>query len=158
MPLIFKFLENEYDDLSLEVFPFIGAYLLFLERNLVNEDLDFSALDNDQILTSLLNKIILKMRYDDSDDGDDEESIELFNDVRSKLASFQDSIVVINDTLSLDVMIESINTFLFHHLDRGDNKISNWRDIELGLYQLNYYSEMLRNNKMNLPKNYDKFI
>ena len=152
MPLIFKFLENEYDDLSLEVFPFIGAYLLFLERNLVNEDLDFSALDNDQILTSLLNKIILKMRYDDSDDGDDEESIELFNDVRSKLASFQDSIVVINDTLSLDVMIESINTFLFHHLDRGDNKISNWRDIELGLYQLNYYSEMLRNNKMNLPK------
>ena len=152
MPLIFKFLENEYDDLSLEVFPFIGAYLLFLERNLVNEDLDFSALDNDQVLTTLLNKIILKMRYDDGDDGDDEESIELFNDVRSKLSSFQDSIIVINDTLSLDVMIESINTFLFHSIDHRDGKPSNWRDIELGLYQLNYYSEMLRNNKMNLPK------
>ncbi|VEU23040.1 DEKNAAC104068 [Brettanomyces naardenensis] len=152
IPLILQFLEHEYDDISLEVFPFLSNYFLFLKKNIVNEDLDFSALNNDQMLTTLLKKIILKMRYDEEDDGDDEESIELFNEVRSKLTSFQDSIVIINDMLSLEVMIESINEFLFQHLNGQDGKSANWRDIELGLYQLTYYSEMLRNNVMNLPK------
>ncbi|QPG74293.1 hypothetical protein FOA43_001618 [Brettanomyces nanus] len=152
MPLVFRFLEYGYDDISLEVFPFLSNYLLFLKKNIVNEDLDFSALNNDQILTTLLKKIILKMKYDEEDDGDDEESIEMFDEVRSKLTSFQDSIVIINDMLSLEVMIESINEFLFQHLGGDGAKDADWRDIELGLYQLTYYSELLRNNIMNLPK------
>lgn len=151
MPLIFKFLEYEYDDISLEVFPFLADLLLFLKKNIVNEDLDLSALNGDEMLTTILKKVILKMRYDDSDDGDDDETIEMFNEVRSKLSSFQDSIVIINDMLSLNVMTGSINEFLFQHMGNS-NKQANWRDIELGLYQLNYYSEMLRTNKMNLPK------
>lgn len=152
MPLIFKFLENEYDDISLEVFPFLANYLLFLKKNIVNEDIDLSALNNDQMLTTLLKKIILKMRYDQDDDGTDDETIEMFSEVRQKLSSFQDSVVIINEMLSLDVMIESINEFLFQHLNGQDKKPVDWHDIELGLYQLTYYSEMLRNNVMNLPK------
>lgn len=145
-PLIFQFLENEYDDVSQEIFTFIGEFLLFLKKNITNDTIDFSALNNDEILTTLLKKILLKMRYDNDDDGDDEEDVEQFNEIRNKLNSFHDSIFIINETLALDVMIECINESLFNSTD------NNWRSIELGLYELNHYSEVLRNNLMNLPK------
>ncbi|ODV88050.1 hypothetical protein CANARDRAFT_5355 [[Candida] arabinofermentans NRRL YB-2248] len=145
-PFIFDFLENEYDDVSLEVFPFISNFLLLLKKNITNEQIDFSSLNNSDILTALLKKIILKKKYDEEDDGDDDDSIEQFNDVRSKLNSFHDSIIVLDETLALDVLISCINESLFES-GNGD-----WRTIELGLYELTHYSEILRNNVMNLPK------
>ncbi|KAG7927711.1 hypothetical protein KL925_002069 [Ogataea polymorpha] len=144
-PLIFEYLDNDYDDVALEVFPFIGNFLLFLKKNITNEQVDFSYLSSSEILTTLLKKIIMRKKFDEEDDGSEEESIEQFQEVRNKLNSFHDSIVILNETLALDVMINCINESLF-------NSNSDWRTIELGMYELSHFSEILRNNVMNLPK------
>ncbi|KAG0682253.1 pre-tRNA nuclear export protein [Pichia californica] len=157
-PLIFNFLSNEFDDISLEVFPFIGNFLLFLKKNITNENLNLPLLNNDDLLTSLSENIILKLKFDPDDDGDDDETIEQFNEIRNKLNVFLDSIVLLNETLALDVIINCINKFLFSKINIDNNNNNNkdneddWRTIELGLYVLTYYSDMLRNNIMNLPK------
>lgn len=155
-PLIFEFLSNEFDDISLEVFPFIGNFLLFLKKNITNDTVDFSTLNNDELLSTLSKNIILKLKFDPDDDGDDDETIEQFNEIRSKLNVFLDSIVLLNETLALDVLIGCINEFLFSNISNENGKLSgvekDWRTIELGLYVLTYYSDMLRNNIMNLPK------
>ncbi|ODV96696.1 hypothetical protein PACTADRAFT_1281 [Pachysolen tannophilus NRRL Y-2460] len=144
-PLVFQFLRHEYDDVAVHVFPFIGAYLLFLKQNIVNENIDFSPLNNEEILTSLLNNIILKMKYDEEDDGSDDEDVEAFQEVRNKLKSFQESVMVLNENLGLSVLTNCINESLF-----GESK--EWRKLELGLFELTNYSEILKNNIMNLPK------
>lgn len=150
-PLIFEFLSNEFDDISLEVFPFISNFLLLLKKNITNETIDLSAINNDEILTTLSKNIILKLKFDEDDDGDDDDTIEQFNEIRSKLSVFLDSIVLLNETLALEVIINCINEFLFSKIgDAGSQP--DWRTIELGLYVLTYYSDMLRNNVMNLPK------
>jgi exportin-T len=151
-PLIFEFLSNEFDDISLEVFPFISSFFLLLKKNITNESIDFSALNNDEILTTLSKNLILKLKFDPDDDGDDDETIEQFNEIRNKLKVFLDSIVLLNETLALEVFINCINEFLFSTIDSNKNKEIDWRTIELGLYILTYYSDMLRNNVMNLPK------
>lgn len=151
-PLVFEFLSCEFDDISLEVFPFIGNFLLFLKKNITNESVDFSALNNDELLSTLSKNIIFKMKFDPDDDGDDDETIEQFNEIRGKLDVFLDSIVLLNETLALEVIISCINEFLFSNLNNENNTEQDWRTIELGLYVLTYYSNMLRNNIMNLPK------
>lgn len=151
-PLIFEFLQNEYDDISIEVFPFIANFLLFLKKNITNEEIDFSSLNNVELLTTLAKNIILKMKFDQDDDGDDDDTIEQFNEIRTKLKVFLDSIVLLNETLALDVLMNCINEFLFSAVDSGNKAEVDWRTIELGLYVLTYYSDMLRNNIMNLPK------
>lgn len=152
LPLIFEFLSNEFDDISIEVMPFIGDFLLLLKKNITNENIDLSALNSDEVLTTLLKNIIFKLKFDPDDDGDDDDTIEQFNEIRNKLKVFIDSIVLLNETLALEVIITCINEFLFSNIDSGKAKETDWRTIELGLYMLTYYSDMLRNNVMNLPK------
>ena len=153
-PLIFEFLSNEFDDISIEVFSFISNFLLLLKKNITSE-IDLSIINNDEILKNLSKNIILKLKFDEEDDGDDDETIEQFNDIRNKLSVFLDSIVLLNESLALEVLINCINEFLFSNISSSNDSsssISDWRTIELGLYVLTYYSDMLRNNVMNLPK------
>lgn len=153
-PLIFEFLSNEFDDISLEVFPFIGNFLLFLKKNITNDTVNFSSLNNDELLSTLSKNIIMKLKFDPDDDGDDDETIEQFNEIRNKLNVFLDSIVLLNESLALEVLIGCINEFLFNISTgaSGAGGEKDWRTIELGLYVLTYYSDMLRNNIMKLPK------
>lgn len=144
-PLALLFINHDYDDISLEIFPFIGNFLLYLKKQ-ITSNLNFSIINNDEIVTTLLKTILLKLKFADDQDGDDDDEIEQFNEVRSKLVLFIDSIVILNETLALDVIISCLNEFLFM------NSENDWKLIESGLFVLNYYSDMLRNNVMNLPK------
>lgn len=145
LPLTLKFLNHEFDDISLEVFPFIGNFLLFLKKNITSQ-YDFASISNDELLTTLMKSIIMKLKFSDDQDGDDDDEVEQFNEVRSKLVLFIDSIVVINDSLSLDVLINFLNEFF------SSSNNNDWKIIELGIFILNYFSDMLKNNIMNLPK------
>lgn len=149
-PLVFRYLENAYDDVSQQVFPFIAEFLLFLKKNITNEQIDFGGLNNIEILTALLEKVIVKMKFDEDDDGIDQDALEAFTEVRKKLKSFQDSILFLTDTAALDVISTCIDRSLFQTLD--SSLPPDWRNIELGLFELTNYSELLRNNVLNLPK------
>ncbi|KAK6201622.1 armadillo-type protein [Scheffersomyces amazonensis] len=137
-PLVLNFLSHEYDDVSQEVFSFIQQYLLLGKK--------LNALVSVNLMSTLLNKVILKMKYDDSSDGIDDEEDEQFLEIRAKLKTFQDTIAVLKSDLYLEAIPVVINESVFKN-------VNDWRRIELGLFELNNFSESLRNNLINLPKN-----
>ncbi|EGW30186.1 uncharacterized protein SPAPADRAFT_53011 [Spathaspora passalidarum NRRL Y-27907] len=141
-PMIFSLLSHEYDDVSQQVFPFIQQYLLLCKKN--------PALSSTELLSNLLNKVILKMKFDDDQEGIDEsdnEETEQFLEIRQKLKTFQDTIAILNPELYLNAIPIVINESIFNNKDKSD-----WRKLELGLYELRNFSESLRNNLINLPK------
>lgn len=144
-PFIFSFLSHEYDDVSQQVFPFISQYLLACKR--------FPGLVQVELLSTLLNKIILKMKWDDDADGlvdsdDFDDDHEQFMDIRLKLKVFQDTIAVLNPELYLERVPLVINDSLFNN-----NGSPAWQTLELGLLELSIFADSLRNNLINVPKN-----
>ncbi|CAI5760373.1 unnamed protein product [Candida verbasci] len=136
-PLIFTFLDHEYDDVSQCTFPFI-QHFLFLSKKIPQ-------LYSYELLSTLLDKIVLKMKFDDDDDGEDLDELQEFNEFRQKLKLFQDSIASLMPTLFIERIPVIINDSLF-------GNTTNWRNIELGLYELSNFSDILRNNILNIPK------
>lgn len=133
-PLALFLLGHEYDDVTQQVFPFIQAFLVLAKKQ--------PALQDRQLLLELLNKVVLKMKYDDDDDGDGDDD-GLFHEVRSKLKTFQDSIAMISPALYIEALPIVINELLFASQD-------DWRKAELGLYQLTNYGDLLRTNGLGL--------
>lgn len=139
-PLVFNLLSHEYDDVSQQVFPFIQQYLLLSKK--------ITSLNSLELLTTLLDKIILKMKYDEDEDGlNDDEDDGSFDEIRSRLKTFQDTIAVLNPDLYVEAIPIIINDSIFN----SDTKV-NWRKFELGLYELGNYADSIRNNLINLPK------
>lgn len=154
-PLLLKFMDHEYDSVTQQCFPFLSQYLSVLKKQFALGGKPGSAvqinskkLPLDQAHHSFLTSLILvtfnKMRIDDSSGEDSEDEIEEFNDtIRSKLKVFQDSIAVINPALYLESISNHIQTELAS---------SNWRDVELAIYQMHNLSESIRNNLFGLNK------
>ncbi|CAN3371938.1 hypothetical protein DIURU_004409 [Diutina rugosa] len=133
-PLALFLLGHEYDDVTQQVFPFIQAFLVSAKKQ--------PALQDRQLLSELLNKVVLKMKYDDDDDGDSDDD-GLFHEVRKRLKTFQDSIAMISPDLYIEALPIVINESLFASHD-------DWRKAELGLYQLTNYGDSLRTNGLGL--------
>lgn len=142
-PLVFTSLDHEYDDISQQVFPFILQYLLLCKKH--------APLNSIELLSTLLNKVILKMKYDDDDDGFDDDSIEQFSEIRQKLKHFQDTIGLLKPELYVEAIPIVINESIFK-LEETEKEKIDWRKLELGLFELSNYSDSLRNNVINLPK------
>ncbi|KAK9475508.1 armadillo-type protein [Dipodascopsis tothii] len=138
LPFVLKFLGNEYDDTSVEVFPAVSEYLTFLRR----EKKKSSELSQIRlsILSSLLQTVILKLKYDEqmewTTNKDDSEND--FIELRGKLRLFQDAVAHID----VNLFIESVATVVLTALS---SESRDWRDIELGLYELGAYSDGLKN-------------
>lgn len=144
-PFVFSFMSHEYDDVLLQVFPFVSQYLLVCKK--------FASLASVELLSTLLNKAILKMKFDSDADGLDEgEDDDLeFAEMRLRLKNIQDTIAVLKPALYVEAIPLVINELL--QLDTGKpTDASDWRTIELGLYELNNFADLLRNNLINVPK------
>lgn len=143
-PLIFSFLSHEYDDVLQQVFPFVHQFLLVCKKN--------SSLNSPELLSTLLNKIMLKMRYDADDDGLDDDNDRddgQFSETRASLKKFQDTIAVLRPDLFVEAITIVINELLFS-TDSGEG-VHDWRRFDLGLYQLHNFAESLRGNLINVP-------
>ncbi|CAM9016868.1 unnamed protein product [Wickerhamomyces anomalus] len=150
-PFVLSFLENPYDDVSAHVFSFISSYLAALKKIIKqsNGNIDSTHLG---LLGTLLQKVILKMKYDAEDDGDDEDDISDFNEFRSKLkmelglfelTNFSDAIR--NNVLNLPKysIQESKPYMIFQEfLVRTIN--SNVVSINHPLIQLNFFELIVR--------------
>lgn len=139
-PLILEFLTHEYDDVSQQVFPFIQLYLLVCKK--------FNQLVLLDLLATLLNKVILKMKFDSEDDG--LETDEQFDEIRARLKVFQDTIAILAPKLYLETVPVVIEKSLFSGL--STNTTNDWITTELGLYQLNNFADSLKNNLIGVPK------
>lgn len=139
-PIVLDFLGHEYDDVSQQVFPFIQQYLLLCKK--------FTQIVSLDLFSTLLNKIVLKMKFDEDDDGLDVDQD--FAEVRQKLKTFQDTIAVISPSMYTELLPLIIEQMLFSKLEQGGPNL--WISVELGLYQLNNYGESLKVNLINVPK------
>ncbi|GBL49357.1 pre-tRNA nuclear export protein [Candidozyma auris] len=136
-PTILEFLGHEYDDVSQQVFPFIQAYLVLAKK--------YSPLNSFDLLSTLLRKIILKMKFDEEADPFDDD--EQFSDIRSKLKTLQDTIAILCPQVYLEMMPMIIESSIFGSTGK------NWTTVELGLYELSNFGDSLKNNLVNFPKN-----
>ncbi|SGZ55489.1 CIC11C00000003148 [Sungouiella intermedia] len=135
-PIILEFLGHEYDDVSQQVYPFIQQNLLLSKK--------IPALASDELLSTLLRKVIGKMKYDEDDDGFEDD--EQFFEVRLKLKTFQDTIAVLRPAIYLEIVPSVIESSLF-------GTPSSWITVDLALYELSNFADSLKNNLINLPKN-----
>lgn len=138
-PIILEFLGHQYDDVSQQVFTFIQTYLLLGKK--------IPALCLVDLLSTLLRKVIIKMKYDEDDDG--LEIDEQFADVRQKLKTFQDTVAILSPQLYLEIVPAIIETSVFGASEAD----ALWINVELGLYELSNFADSLKNNLINLPKN-----
>lgn len=140
-PIVLEFLGHEYDDVSQQVFSFIQAYLLLGKK--------MPALCLGELLSTLLRKVIFKMKYDEEDDG--LEIDEQFADVRQKLKTFHDTIAILSPQLYLEIVPAIIESSIFGN--QSSDLDSSWISVELGLYELSNFADSLKNNLINVPKN-----
>lgn len=135
-PTILEFLGHEYDDVSQQVFPFIQAHMLLAKK--------YEVLNLVELLSTLLKKIIIKMKFDeDAEPFDDDEQ---FSEIRSKLKTFQDTIAILSPQMYLEVMPMFFESSIFNA------SLDDWASVELGLYELSNFGDSLKNNLVNFPK------
>lgn len=162
MPVIFNFLSNEYDDTSSQVFPCLSDYLAFIRKECKKQkdsydysnhtknaqgqlldppsDSTFVPVQRRELLSVMLNKMILKMRYDEDMEwtGGDDESESEFLDIRGRLKVMQTQIATIDQDLFREIVVQFVNGSL------DGTYGNNWQDVELGLFELSAFSEAIR--------------
>jgi exportin-T len=145
-PTIFNFLSNEYDDTSLQVIPCLTDYVQFIRKEVraTKPDTDIASFlgqERTSILFMMLNKVIIKSKYDSSAEwsGGQDESESEFLDMRAKLKVLQDQIA----SISMDLYVQGMSTVIKHSLDNSSTK--SWQDVELGLYEISAFTDTLRN-------------
>lgn len=138
IPYVLTFLANEYDETSAAVFPAVNDVLTMIRKSGRRDESTMN------ILSSLLQAIVLKMKYDETSEwGEDSDAVEdaEFGELRAKLKSYQDVIQVIDFGLYTSVVTNLVNTSL------RDIQKNDWRQLELALYTLFHYGEALRSAK-----------
>ncbi|CAO3695345.1 unnamed protein product [Rhizopus microsporus] len=146
-PYLLKFLANEYDDTSSAVFPFVNDMLYILKKQ--KKQMQAFSQGQHEFLGSLLNVVIMKMRYDEETDwGNDEDEPEeeaLFFEMRKNLRIFTEHIAAINEELYVG-FIHSFAMGIMNKYKTGTEL--DWRDVELCLYVLYCYGEALSKASM----------
>lgn len=138
-PVVLDFLSNDYDDISQQVFPFVQQYLFVIKR--------VNTLMSEEILSTLLKRIMGKMKCDPGSFGEVDEQ---FDDIRLRLKTFQDTIATIHPAMYLQMVPAMISRSLFSV--SANPGLEDWVHIELGLYELSNFADSLKNNLINIPK------
>jgi len=155
LPLLLRFLSNEYDDTSMAVFPFLTdllsqvriptvsiVYRLNSQSRRSAKKTGTDVVDRD-FLQALLQALFKKMRYDDdsisSENEDSEEEAE-FHDLRKRLLGFQESVAATDPEL-YSRAVQNLVSAALRSLNSGT---SNWRDMEVALVEMNAFADCLK--------------
>lgn len=163
MPVIVGYLQNEYDDTSMQVIPCINDYLQYvrkdtkrrqaqfdtskLTKNNYGQFIDFPAPatfipeSRRMLLKHLLDNVIVKCAYDESAEwaGHDDEDEAEFQQLRSKLKILQEQIATIDVDLFIDDVAQVVTSKL-----GGPQREQTWQQTELGLYELAAFGDILK--------------
>ncbi|KAG0172349.1 pre-tRNA nuclear export protein, partial [Apophysomyces sp. BC1015] len=141
-PYMLKFLADEYDDTSSAVFAFVNDMLSIFKKQ--KKAMQPFTQSQQEFLGSLLNVIIMKMKYDDETDwGNEEDEPEeeaLFVEMRKNLRIFTDHIAAINEEL----YVRYVHSVVLETLTKYKSGAElDWREVELCLYVLYTFGEAL---------------
>ncbi|KAF8149977.1 ARM repeat-containing protein [Crassisporium funariophilum] len=141
-PVVLHFLSDEYDDTCSTVFPLLHLILTGYKRN---RKISSDPLDEPKraFLTSLLQVILTKLRWDEDQDLDpedaDEDDIAEFEKMRKDLRSFLDAILAIDQ----DLVTDAVRTLALNTISAFTNGVSiKWNDAELGIYLVYLFGEI----------------
>ncbi|POS84306.1 hypothetical protein EPUL_005218 [Erysiphe pulchra] len=141
LPLLLRFLSDEYDEICSTVIPSLTELLTFLRKSKPLPPMYTN------MLTPILNIVIQKMRYDDTSSwgNEDEQSDEAeFQELRKRLQVLQKGVAAVDESLSIEIVSTVVgNTFqMFEQQNEG----MNWRDLDLALHEMNIFGEFALNN------------
>lgn len=142
MPLILRFFQDQYDEVSAAVFPVTNELLaLFRKEKKATNVLSDS---HQQMLPLILNAIIMKTKYDSETEwGDEDEQTDEaeFEELRRKLKTMQDAVSVIDEPL----YIECISQLVENTFGRvAENASVDWHELDLALYQVFTFGELVQ--------------
>lgn len=137
IPLLLRFFSDDYDEVCSSVIPSLTDILtLFRKMNPLPPRYR-------EMLPSILNAIILKMRYDETASwgNEDEQTDEAeFQELRKRLQNLQKSVAAVDQTLYLETLSNLVaNTF--QTLDQ-QGSLMDWRDLDLALYEMFLFGEL----------------
>ncbi|KAF8968103.1 armadillo-type protein [Flammula alnicola] len=135
-PVMLHFLADEYDDTCSTVFPLLHIILAGYKRT---RKMSTEPLDDTKraFLTSLLEVILTKMKWDAESDPDDadEDDIAEFDKMRKDLRTFLDSILSIDQNL----VTNAVRTLALNTISAYQSGTAiKWNDAELGIYLFTY--------------------
>ncbi|KAH9838251.1 armadillo-type protein [Rhodofomes roseus] len=140
LPVMLRFMADEYDDTASTVFPFLQNVLSNYKRGrkTSSEPLEES---KRTFLTSLLRVVLQKLKWEEDSDPDDmdEDDKAAFEDLRKDLRTFTDSTHVIEPSLVTDaVRTLVLNTFTAYR----NGATVKWNDAELAVYLVYSFGEI----------------
>ncbi|KAF8896374.1 armadillo-type protein [Infundibulicybe gibba] len=140
LPVMLRFLADEYDDTSSTVFPLLQVILTSYKRSrkMSPDPIDAS---KRSFLVSLLQVLLEKMKWDeqaDPDDVDEDDNAE-FDKIRKELRTFMDSVLAIDQELVTD----AVRTLSLNTISAYQSGVSiKWNDAELGIYLVFMFGEI----------------
>ncbi|KAH9849715.1 ARM repeat-containing protein [Lenzites betulinus] len=140
LPVMLRFMADEYDDTCSTVFPLLQTILLSYkrQRKSSSEPLDPT---KRSFLSSLLTVILEKLKWDEESDPEDmdEDDKAAFEDLRKELRTFMDSTLMIDPELVTD----SVRTLALNTLNAYQTGVTlKWNDAELAIYLVYIFGEI----------------
>ncbi|PCH42166.1 ARM repeat-containing protein [Wolfiporia cocos MD-104 SS10] len=140
LPILLRFMGDEYDDTCSTVFPFLQAVLGNYKRS---RKTSLEPLDESKrtFLTSLLRVILEKLKWaeDDNPEDMDEDDKAVFEDLRKDLRTFLDAVFVIEQSL----VAEALRSLVMNTLTAyGSGSALKWNDAELAIYLVYSFGEI----------------
>ncbi|KAJ6619725.1 armadillo-type protein [Mycena sp. CBHHK59/15] len=140
LPVLLRFMADEYDDTCCTIFPVLQVILTGYKRSrkVSSEPIDDS---KRSFLTSLLQVILAKMKWDeetDLEDPDEDDNAE-FESLRKELRILMDSVLVVDQ----DLVTEAVHSLALNTIGAFRNGMTvKWNDAELGIYLIYIFGEI----------------
>lgn len=135
LPYVLRFFSDEYDEICSTVIPCMTDLLALFRKKAKSNNAFY--LENASMLPSILNAVILKMKYDETSiwGNEDAQTDEAeFQELRKRLQVMQQTIASVNDVLYID----TISSIVIGTIDKYQNEGGqlNWREIDLALHEM----------------------
>ncbi|KAJ8072513.1 pre-tRNA nuclear export protein [Marasmius tenuissimus] len=140
LPVLLRFLADEYDDTCSTVFPFLQTVLTGYKRARKSSSGPIDA-EKRSFLASLLQVILDKMKWDidaSPEDPEDDDNVE-FDKLRKDLRTFMDSVLVIDQ----DLVTDAVKNLAFSTIEAYKNRVDmKWNEAELAVHLVYIFGEI----------------
>ncbi|KAG9091743.1 pre-tRNA nuclear export protein [Ceratobasidium sp. UAMH 11750] len=144
LPVMLRFLADDYDDTSSSVFPMLSQIFVVYKRAKKNSPQTHLTPAKRTFLLQTLEILLRKMRWDPDEDPEDldDDDRGAFENLRSDLRLFLDSISAIDEEL----VTGAIKVLAMNTLSQSDDSVG-WADAELAVYLVYLYGEFQKGDR-----------
>ncbi|KAK7050996.1 pre-tRNA nuclear export protein [Paramarasmius palmivorus] len=140
LPILLRFLADEFDDTCSTVFPFLSTVLSGYKKKRKTTTAPIEP-EKRAFLASLLQVILDKMKWDidaDPEDPEDDDNTE-FEKIRKELRNFMDAVLVIDQ----DLVTEAVRSLALSTIEAYKNGVEmKWNEAELGIHMVYIFGEI----------------